>query len=323
MTKYTKPSFDELVFAFDEIAKFKENEMLKDNNQAVLLPSTYIISAFQSYQKYSIDAINRNVDELPDYIREHFQTVNRNVLALANVQPSDYNKAGFDKVISSLQRDGKRHFKMSVFFASLIKRNCEDDPYELFFPNGKDGFSNIFDNTTSEFNCTSVACIAGFAVAEASDWRIRSLYRDIDLSESYVILNLAANYLNIPLTVADSIFYGGDHSVWSWLKNQNYYDFTFAESNELSLVVKDHINKFESIIFDDDFFTYQDYDGEEQNAWEHCGVELDTITWKEAVELLTLVRDEVIVFNRKFSGKVLGSVPYWNPEKMSELQGSK
>jgi hypothetical protein len=317
MTNYTKPSFDELVFAFDEIAKYRESQMNADNNNVLHLPSCYIISASDINNEYLIRETRRNIEQdLPEYIREHFTTVNNNLFALKDVKAKDYNKDAFDKVIASLERDGEAHFRMSVFFASLIHD-------EFSIPRGE-GFSQIFNNTTSEFNCTSVACIAGFAIAEASDWRIRSLYKNIDLAENYVVLNLAANYLNIPLTVAESMFYAGEHTVWSWLKTQNYYDFTFAESIELSAEVKNHINKFEQLSFDqDEFYSCEDYGVEENTMWESCGVDLDTITWKEAVSLLTLIRDEVIVFDRKFSGKVLGSVPYWNPEKISELQASK
>jgi hypothetical protein len=323
MTNYTKPSFDELVFAFDEIAKYRDNVISADNNSVLHLPSCYIVSASLD-NEYAIKEIKRNIEQdLPEDIREHFTTVNNNLFALRDVKAKDYNKDAFNKVISSLERDGEMHFRMSVFFASLIKRSCEYDPYEMVVPRGE-GFSQIFNNTTSEFNCNSVACIAGFAIAEASDWRIKSLYKNVDLGENYVVMNLAANYLNIPLTVAESIFYGGEHTVWSWLKAQNYYDFTHTESVELSEQVKIHIDKFEQINFDqDEFYSCEDYGFGEDVFWQNCGVDLDTITWKEAVSLMTLIRDEVIVFDRKFSGKVLGTVPCWNPEKISELQASK
>jgi|LakMenE01Jun11ns_1017448.scaffolds.fasta_scaffold9813463_2 hypothetical protein len=335
MTNYTKPSFDELVFAFDEIAKYRDEQILADNNDLVRLPSCYIISGFDVNNEYVIKEKKRNIEQdLPEDIHEHFATVNNNVLALKDVKAKDYNKANFDSVISSLERDGKEHFRMSVFFANITRKSYEHDSFELTPVSGENDFSAIFNNATSEFNCNSVACIAGFAIAEASDWRIKSLYKNIDLAENYVVLNLAANYLNIPLSVAESIFYANEHTVWSWLKAQQYYDFRHGELTKQSEQVDSRLNKFKDIEsyldkfgdvdFDQDYFySCEEYGYEQDTFWENCGIDMVTITWKEAVALMTLIRDEIIVLDRKFPGKLLGSVPSWNSEKISELQASK
>lgn len=198
------------------------------------------------------------------------------------------NKKNLAKLIDAIHSDGKFHFNMTVFFGMIANDDLDNMIYEgvnNFHPSAmdfKNTNENMFNSLTNSFNCNSVGCIAGFASALALDWKegfTGEIGSTINPARAWE--HIACNYLNIPLQVGQKIFYAENGSVWSLLKVQDY------NFNELEYDDDTEYGICEGDIYEDD--------------WEQISINLTSITYKKATEMLSMILEGEIEFDEHFS----------------------
>lgn len=166
----------------------------------------------------------------------------------------------FTTVIEAIERDGKKHFNMSVFFgrgSGLIGGRMDIEVH--------------FNEAEKSFACNSVGCIAGYCTAFAVNWDEKRISLDNNHGPTLQIdawKAIACRYLQIPIGVGENIFFADERSVWSYLKA---YDYNFC-----------------------DLVSNADYDDDHQFG--HNSIELNSITSSIAVQVLTMIRDKKIIF---------------------------
>lgn len=202
----------------------------------------------------------------------------------------DYDVEAFQKLISTIEENGLTNFNMSTFLGYLNKN--WDNYYNYVHEVARSNLINhldivndpVVDKTTNKFNCTSVGCIAGFATAVAFDWEIPKWLSKSDSRDFHQEFELiACSYLNIPLWVGKKIFYGDEASVWAFAK-QNSYSLGGAYRHLLADAWYDD----EERDFDDD-----------DNAWMYANIDLNSISYKDAVNILTDIIEGRIIFHQE------------------------
>lgn len=261
----------------------------------------------KTVQKPTIEDLIKGFNHIYDHTdldsyqieKEDISTINWR--SLVRNQYEDYNIENFNKLIQAIEFDGLSHFNMTTFIARIddfgINEYGNDDTTpinHLKLNYSSTSSNNAFDITTKSFNCDSVGCIAGFATAKALDWKQPEwMQRD---SREYLNFfeHVACNYLNIPLEVGKRIFYGDEGSVWSYLRffePENYGAIRWE--NETQNL--DHSNC--------------DYD----EQWEEADVDLSTIDYKAAVDVLNRIASGEIRFDDRKE-----HLPYYKITKQGE-----
>jgi hypothetical protein len=167
---------------------------------------------------------------------------------------------------------------MSTFMGSIPNdwwQNYDSVNQVTGFYDSKESPSKKYlDNTTTSFNCDTVGCIAGFATAVAMNWFSEPWLKDLpffDRNEAFV--NITCNFLNIPKRIGERIFYGEEGCIWSFVK-------TFDPS-------------FDEIVFSSECDEYGD-----ESPWWDKDVDLNTISYKHAVEVLRMIDTGEIEFEK-------------------------
>jgi hypothetical protein len=223
----------------------------------------------------------------------------------------DYNHTNFDKLIASIELNGKKHFNMQMFIGvvdnldSHFKDDLDSRAYGdettshglhgdwISTPSSK--YSPFYGNTKT-FNCDTVGCIAGFAVANALDWE-EDLIRqasDYYYNQQYLFENIACNFLNMPINIGKKLFYAEGNSFWAMLANRSW---DFPDTTDIGIFrlldVQDYI--------EDDFL----YDP----------IELASITHEMAAKALRLIRDGLMLLS-------MNDTPYLNFDYVNQLNES-
>lgn len=191
----------------------------------------------------------------------------------------DYDLFNFDRVIASIELNGKKHFNMAGFLGILDQETISLEFDEEDIANGvfnlntdyisSPGKTPLFDTTTKAFNCDTVGCIAGFCAANAVDWNdeVWKKAASYNINHHDLYESIACNFLNIPMSLGKKIFYGDSDSIW------NYLAHSF-----------DDIDCFKRIEFEDDY---------EDNS----SVDLNSINAEAAVTALKMIRNGDIRFS--------------------------
>lgn len=204
----------------------------------------------------------------------------------------DYDVEAFKHLISTIEQNGLTNFNMSTFLGHLSKN--WDNYYNYVHEVTRTSLINtldlskapLFDKTTNKFNCTSVGCIAGFATAVAFDWEIPHWLNKNDSRDYHNEFELiACSYLNIPLWVGKKIFYGDEASVWAFAK-QHSYSLGDAYGHLLADAWYD----------DEDTKRYFE---EDDDCWQYVNIDLNSISYKDAVNILTDIIEGKIIFHQE------------------------
>lgn len=236
-----------------------------------------LIDAYTRYQKaYTDHTISQE---------DWHDIVDTNQRYLENLTQSDYNQETFKVLIDSIEFNGLTNFNMTTFIGNidswLSETQWASTPISEFpLTSTKSSDSkNAFDATTSAFNCTSVGCIAGFAVANAVNWNQPKWMKEDSRNYLEFFEHLACNWLNIPLQVGRRLFYGDTESIWSFVRFHEPRNYGSIEWSNLDEDV-DHTTNY----WDD----YK-YDSE---------IRLETINYKYATDVLRRVASGEIIMNK-------------------------
>lgn len=206
----------------------------------------------------------------------------------------DYDIAAFNELIKTIEHNGLTNFNMNTFFSKIDHEN-----YSAYYEyvheiprsamvNNISGESQLFDKTTNKFNCSTIGCVAGFATAVAMNWETpKWLDGDARDYNSYFEI-IACTYLNIPVWVGRNIFYGDQASAWAFAKLYSHklghaYDHIKLTSEY------EHIDEYE----------FEEY-------WDSVEIDLNSISYKDAVNLLSDIAEGRIIFGTEIpSGMML------------------
>lgn len=209
-------------------------------------------------------------DEFSNGIQEPYNVIRHNSLYLRSVKPEKYNYKNFQKLIDEIIQSGQEHFSMNAFFGWVTGANAK-------FTYGSE---NKFNNRTNTFNCNSVACIAGYASALAVDWDEKTTSFSHEATNAEHWENIACNWLNIPLEVGEKMFYGNAGSVWSFLKER--------------------VSFFYSLDWESDTQTALEYGDYDESDYQYLEIELGSISYSQAAEMLRMVKDGELIFDDDF-----------------------
>lgn len=234
-----------------------------------------------------IDGFNHIYDNtgLDRFQIEDEDVATTNWRALVRSQYEDYNIENFHRLIQAIEFDGLSHFNMTTFLANIKdfdKGEYGNDDYtpvnNLTLNYSSVCSNNVMDVTTKSFNCDSVGCVAGFATAVALDWKQPGWMKSDSREYLNFFEHMACNYLNIPLEVGRRIFYDDSGSVWAFVR--------FYEPETYGAIAwKDMSSDIDC----------NDYDYDDQ--WEDLEVDLSTIDYKAAVDVLNRIASGEIRFN--------------------------
>lgn len=258
--------------------------------------------------EYSIDQLLQAINDVETGVRTSYNSLNNSVYtenlseeqldeshevvaqiknSLSNVTYKDYNVFAFKQLIASIEHNGLSNFNMSTFLAFVDEDHMKHYDYiHQIMPSGLINYidqetDNIFSKSTDSFNCTSVGCVAGFATAIAMNWQSPSWLKG-DPREHYESFELiACAYLNIPVWVGKKIFYGEAGCVWAFAKQNSHF---------LG-------NAYQNIEFNN-------YDEEFEDDWSCYEVNLSSISYKDAVNLLNDVIEGRIIFDLNAPGSM-------------------
>ncbi len=212
--------------------------------------------------------------------------IDRNARILRASTVNDYDQNNFKKVISSIELNGLTHFNMTTFWGKitpsleemLTENSMAVHELQLHYSSSSNP-ANSLDQFTSAFNCDSVGCIAGFAMAEAMNWQQPKWM--VEDSRNYMMAfeHIACNFLNIPLEVGRRIFYGDSGSVWAFVR--------FYENRQYSDI------QWENALDD---LCEEECDYDEQ--WENENIVLSSIDYKVAVDVLQRIVQGEIIFSK-------------------------
>jgi len=195
------------------------------------------------------------------------------------------NKDNFQKLIDAIEKDGKFRFNMSSFIGQLT---IDNDDYTKLIVNGTREASwyntNMLSSvqTTEIFNCNSVGCVAGFAVAIANDWQTPEwLKKETGGYQYKVSFEEEANkFLGLSEGQGKKIYYNDEDSIWKYLAFHHFKEFP-----DLKIVSED-----------------TDIDPDDCDDWlnDAIGISFNSIDYKTAVKALTLIMNEEIILGHDF-----------------------
>lgn len=198
----------------------------------------------------------------------------------------DYDVEAFKNLISTIERNGLTNFNMSTFLGHLS--DTWDNHYNYVHEVARSSLINkldlskdpLVDKTTSKFNCTSVGCIAGFATAIAFGWEIPKWLGKGDSRDFHNEFELiACSYLNIPIWVGRKIFYGDEGSAWAFAKQHSHL---LGDAYR-------HLSTECDYEFDED----------DDSSWTYVNIDLNSISYKDAVNMLTDIIEGKIIFHQE------------------------
>ena len=219
----------------------------------------------------------------------------------------DYNIDGFYSLINSIETNGLTNFNMNTFMSKLGEDGLSGYDYvheidRSYLDNYIDpSTNNLFDKTTNKFNCDTVGCISGFATAVAMNWEEPKWFSGDSREYSKYFEVIACSYLNIPVWVGRRIFYGDEASAWAFAKLNSHF-------------LGNAYDGLKVIEYPDDQYGEDDF----EDIWDQINIELSSISYKDAVNLLTDIAEGKILFGHHYSYGVA-----LNPALVSALSNAK
>lgn len=205
------------------------------------------------------------------------------------------NKDNFKKLIDAVEKDGKFRFNMSSFVGQLA---LDNDDYIKQVVNGTKEASWYSTNmlasvhTTEMFNCNSVGCVAGFAVAIANDWQTPEwLKEEIGSYEYKLTFEEEANkFLGLSSGQGSKLYYNNEDSLWKYLAFHRATEFP-----NLKLIAE-----------------YSDINLDDCDDWLNNALEVNfqSIDYKTAVKALTLIMNEEIILGDSFGEITINAYSY-------------
>lgn len=275
----TKPSIEEILSTYIEV-----NEKLQEDNKR------YMDDDDKGITKPWIDIINEN---------ERYLSV---------MKLEDYNQKNFDMLIASIELNGKKHFNMQMFIGMVdnLQSHFEEDldsrSYgDITTSHGlhSDWLNAVseqytpFYSTTKAFNCDTVGCIAGFAVATALDWKEDLIQKSSKYysNQQELFENVACNFLNMPVIMGKKLFYAEGNSFWAMLANRA---MDFPLDSDIAI-----FRELDSETYIEEDCTYDP-------------VELASINHEMAAKALQLIKDGSIALTDN-------NIPYLTPSYRNKL----
>lgn len=285
----------------------KNQKQLNQVNEQITLVKPTIQEIFQAYinsykavyeYEHDSDYDDPNREEVSNRLsRQWDNCVKQNTRYLSAMSQENFNIVNFNRVIASIELDGAKHFNMQVFMGTLTGfdgleeedvKHYQTDNFATVSSIHSDyiqplsfSIGELLSPTTKAFNCNSIGCVAGFAVANALDWDENLIAEAMQYlaGQKALFEQVACNFLNMPVSYGMKLFYGERNSFWHFLKGLSYENPGYSE-----------LEKFKEIEYA--------YDDNEE------GVELSSINYKMAATALKLIRDGHIYIDESDSRNI-------------------
>lgn len=229
-----------------------------------------------------------------DNNKEQLDILRNNERYLSLMEYKDYDQTNFNKLIASIELNGKKHFNMITFLAEVDLEEAMNSGYgtDEIYALDSDYMGSMKNNmfykpvvkSTNTFNCNTVGCIAGFATANATNWN-EDIWNESNMyhSDTHILMeHIACNFLNIPLSLGKKIFYGRIGCLWGYLREISEYYVAYDKKCDVKIF--SHLK-----LEDEDFAGHRERD--------YPSVELNSINSEMAVRALELIRDNIVVYN--------------------------
>jgi hypothetical protein len=229
------------------------------------------VDTLSKFSKYGFPVVTTDNGYSLDEVKEYGDATNIllwNQVHLANQGTTNINKSNLMKLIQTILSNGKS-FDMSSFLSSRKFSSTIDYGTEVLLEN-------------QAFKCDTIGCIAGFATAIATDWKLDPKFTSSGEMMKNGYLHIACKYLNIPTLVGRNIFYGDEDSIWAFIK-------IMMENN---VVLSGYFNRIDWYVDDSDNY--------------ESNIELSTIDYNAAAELLRMIHDDELLFDEDY-------LPYFAP----------
>jgi len=279
-----------------------KNEVLEEVAEQIVLTKPSVNDILTTYIE-----VNKEIqslgwkyfedEEVAHIVKKWNDVLEQNTSYLSLMKPKDFNVTNFNKLIASIELNGSKHFNMQLFLGILEDiSNYDEDEVKT---TGLDGFQtvsaistdyigpihkdkdgqNVFIATTKAFNCSTVGCIAGFAMAVALDWKENLIVEATKYYSNQQVLfeQVGCNFLNMPVTIGSKLFYGESNSIWAMM-----YDLASRYSMATELDVFRLIEQ------------PYNYDDDER----YPEIDMASINYEMAAKVLGLIRDGDIYLDK-------------------------
>ena len=255
--------------------KKEEVEMKREVNKPPVSSLLAAISTVETYRNRELSLPDEKSDEIDTLFTD-------NALALSEMKYVDYDRNAFKELIDSIEHNGLRNFNMNSFISKIDSNteghfNMISEIHRSYLINHLEPNEELFSTTTNKFNCDTVGCIAGFAMALAMKWETPNWMQGDSRDYSHHFEAVACNYLNIPIWVGRKIFYGDEGCVWAFAK---------AHSAQLG-------GGYENI----DLLGGFDENDFDKESWDCFEIDLSSVSYKDAVNILNDIIDGKILFS--------------------------
>jgi len=278
------------------------NEVLEEVTEQIVLTKPSVNDILTTYIE-----VNKEIqslgwkyfedEEVAHIVKKWNDVLEQNTSYLSLMKPKDFNVTNFNKLIASIELNGSKHFNMQLFLGILEDiSNYDEDEVKT---TGLDGFQtvsaistdyigpihkdkdgqNVFIATTKAFNCSTVGCIAGFAMAVALDWKENLIVEATKYYSNQQVLfeQVGCNFLNMPVTIGSKLFYGESNSIWAMM-----YDLASRYSMATELDVFRLIEQP---------YNYDDHE-------RYPEIDMASINYEMAAKVLGLIRDGDIYLDK-------------------------
>lgn len=269
------------------------NETIQEVREQIILTKPSVNDILLTYIRVNENLKEKDLkyfedNEAKDITKEWYDIVEKNTNYLSLMKLQNYNVTNFNKLIASIELNGSKHFNMQLFMGMLEDiSNYDEDEVKT---TGLDSFQTVsgistdyinplhkddytpFISKTKAFNCSTVGCIAGFAMAVALDWKEDLIKQASQYysSQQELFEQVACNFLNMPVIIGKKLFYGEANSIWAMICDvKDRYSY----ARELDI-----FRKLE-----------QPYNYEDDERYPE--VDMASITYDMAAKVLGLIRD--------------------------------
>jgi|GEM_PF-1789409 len=273
------------------------NKVLEEVREQIVLTKPSVNDLFTTYIDCNIEIQDIGFkyfedEEVAHIVQKWHDIIEQNNGYLSLMKPKDFNITNFNKLIASIELNGSKHFNMQLFLGIL--EDISDYDEDEVKTTSLDGFETVsavscdylspldsetrtysaFISTTKAFNCSTVGCIAGFAMAVALDWKEDLIVEASRYYSNQQVLfeQVACNFLNMPVIIGRKLFYGEANSIWAML-----CDLKDRNPNATEL---DVFRKLEQ--------PYNYGDGDDERYPE---IDMASINYSMAAKVLELIRD--------------------------------
>jgi hypothetical protein len=211
------------------------------------------------------------------------------------------NEDNFQKVIDAIEVNGMTNFNMASFFGFKNRENADETKvwaHQYSVSPYTDSMMKTVMKRTNLFNCDSVGCIAGFAVAVKHNWKAPSWFKSRNMTGWWVesFEKEACEFLDLSFDEVRNLFYNSGSCVWKFLV---YYTNDYPNLEVISEDDECYIRTRTPEFMEQYKKCFKELPEDEWSD-ESTMIRFQSIDWKTAVDVLYRIKNkEIFLYNEK------------------------